>query len=59
MMLYIIGNIDLNILKFNLLSKKRRRNLEKKMLSILKNYQMLTEFTIERAGLNQILAAKI
>jgi len=58
-MLYIIGNIDLNILKFNLLSKKRRRNLEKKMLSILKNYQMLTEFTIERAGLNQILAAKI
>jgi len=58
-MLYIIGNIDLNILKFNLLSKKRRRNLEKKMLSTLKNYQMLTEFTIERAGLNQILAAKI
>jgi hypothetical protein len=58
MMLSIIGNIDLNILKFNLLSKKRKRNLEKKMLSILKNFQMLTEFTIERTGLNQILAAK-
>jgi len=58
MMLSTIGNIDLNILKFNLLSKKRRRNLEKKMLSTLKNFQMLTEFTIERAGLNQILAAK-
>ena len=58
MMSSIIGNIDLNILKFNLLSKKRKRSLEKKMLSILKNFQMLTESTIERTGLNQILAAK-
>jgi len=58
MTVYIIGNIDPNILKFNLLSKKRKRNLEKKTLSTSKNFQMLTEFTIERAGLNQILVAK-
>jgi hypothetical protein len=58
MMLSTIGNIDPNIPKFNPLSKKRKRNLEKKMLSILKSFQMLTEFTIERTGLNQILVAK-
>lgn len=59
MIVYIIGNIDPNIQKFNLLSKKRKRNLEKKTLSTLKNFQMLTEFMIERTGLNQILVAKI
>ena len=58
MMLFITGNIDPNIPKFNLSSKKRKRNLEKKMLSTLKNFQMPTEFTIERTGLNQILVAK-
>lgn len=58
MMLFTIGNIDPNTLKFNLLSKKRKRNLEKRTLSTSKNFQMLTEFTIERTGLNQILVAK-
>jgi len=58
MMLFITGNIDPNIPKFNLSSKKRKRNLEKRTLSTSKNFQMLTEFTIERTGLNQILVAK-
>jgi hypothetical protein len=58
MMLSITGNIDPNTRRSNPLSKKRRRNLEKKTLSTSKNFQMLTEFTIERTGSNQILATK-
>jgi hypothetical protein len=58
MMLSITGNIDPNTRRSNPLSKKRRRNLEKKTLSTSKNFQMLTEFTRERTGSNQILATK-
>jgi hypothetical protein len=58
MMSYTIGNIDLNTLKFNLLSKKRKRSQEKRTLSTLKNFQMPMEFTTERTGLNLTLAAK-
>jgi hypothetical protein len=58
MMLSITGNIDPNTPRSNPSSKKRKRNLAKKTLSTLKNFQMLTEFTIEKTGLNQILVTK-
>lgn len=58
MMLFTIGNIDPSIPKCNPLNKKRKRNLAKRTLSTSKNFQMLTEFTIKRTGLNQISVAK-
>jgi len=58
-MLYTIGNIDQHILRFNHLSKRGKRSPERKMLSILRNFQMQMEFMILSHGESQILVAMI
>lgn len=57
--LSITGNTDQLTQKQFHLNKRRRRNLEKRMHSILKNYQMLMVFMTLKTGFNQILAVKI
>jgi hypothetical protein len=59
MMLSITGNTDLLTQKSSHLSKRERRSLVKKMLSILKSSQTPTESTTEIAGKSQKSAAMI
>ena len=52
MKLFITGNTDNHNLNLLLLSKKRKKNLAKKMLFILKKVQILTIYMIKISGKN-------
>jgi hypothetical protein len=56
---FTIGNIDLNTLRECLWNKRRRRKLERKMLSILKRFPIKLELMIKRIGLSLILVTLI
>ena len=59
MRLSTTGNIDHLTQSQSLLSKRKRRNQERRMHSILKNFQMLMEFMTLRTGFSQTLVVKI